>query len=198
MKTIKACLLILLLSTALPTIADDYIFDIEGMHASIEFRVKHLGYSWLHGRFNRFDGHFSYDSDQPEASSVSVTIDTQSLDSNHATRDKHLRGEDFLDTEQFPDASFQSTRIESADGGKLIVHGNLTLHGVTREIAINAQKIGAGADPWGGFRMGFRGTTQFALADFGITKYLGPHSKQVELVLNVEGIRQDKDSRKKR
>ena len=89
-------------------LADEYDFDIKGMHAFIDFRIQHLGFSWMSGRFNRFDGQFSYDEQQPDKSSVSVTIDTSSIDTNHAERDKHLRGEAYLDVKQFPEAQFVS------------------------------------------------------------------------------------------
>ena len=74
----------------------DYVIDTKGAHASIQFRVKHLGYSWLVGRFNKFEGQFSYDADAPEKTTIEVKIDPASIDSNHAERDKHLRGDDFL------------------------------------------------------------------------------------------------------
>jgi polyisoprenoid-binding protein YceI len=169
----------------------DYIIDIEGMHAAIQFRIKHLGFSWLVGNFNEFDGHFSFNSDRPEQASVAVTINPASIDSNHAQRDKHLRGEDFLYVEKYPQASFTSTRVEASGADKLTIVGDLTLRGVTREITIDAEKIGAGPDPWGGFRMGFSGTTSLVLKDFGITKSLGPSATAVDLVLHVEGIKQD-------
>lgn len=169
----------------------DYIIDIEGMHAAIQFRIKHLGFSWLVGNFNEFDGHFSFTSDQPERASVAVTINPASIDSNHAQRDKHLRGEDFLYVEKFPEASFTSTRVEARGPDKLTIIGDFTLRGVTREITIDAEKIGAGPDPWGGFRMGFTGTTSLVLKDFGITKSLGPSATAVDLILHVEGIKQD-------
>src|SRR5690554_8224601 len=70
-----------------------YAFDVQGAHQFITFKISHLGYSWLYGRFNDFDGQFVYDAANPENSTVSVTIDTSSVDSNHAERDKHLRSE---------------------------------------------------------------------------------------------------------
>ncbi|UOG92147.1 MAG: YceI family protein [Candidatus Thiothrix sulfatifontis] len=164
--------------------ADDYTIDTEGMHAFIQFRIQHLGYSWLYGRFDKFSGNFSYDEKTPDAAKVEVTIDTTSVNSNHAERDKHLSGEDFLDVAKFPEAKFVSTKYS---GGKL--EGNLTLHGVTKPITIDVKEIGAGADPWGGFRRGFEGSTQFALADFGIEKDLGPASKEVEMILSIEGVK---------
>ena len=77
--------------------AADYNVDREGAHAAINFKVQHLGYSWLTGRFNDFDGSFSYDKDKSDTSQIKVVIQTASLDSNHAERDKHLKGKEFLD-----------------------------------------------------------------------------------------------------
>jgi len=170
--------------------ADDYVIDTKGAHASIKFRVQHLGYSWLYGRFNDFSGTFSYDEKQPEKSSVEVTIKTSSVDSNHAERDKHLRDEDFLHVSKYPEAKFVSTGFIQGKDGNGVLKGNLTLRGVTKPVEIDVEFIGAGADPWGGYRAGFEGTTRFAMADFGIIKDLGPKSKDVEMILSVEGIKQ--------
>ena len=84
-----------LLSSSAFAQVENYQIDTKGMHAFIEFKIKHLGYSWLKGRFNDFDGQFSYDTKNPENSAVNVSIKTASLDSNHAERDKHLRSKDF-------------------------------------------------------------------------------------------------------
>lgn len=175
-------------STAL--MADEYVIDTKGAHASIKFRVQHLGYSWLYGRFNEFSGNFSYDEKAPEKSSVEVTIKTSSVDSNHAERDKHLRSDDFLHVDKYPEARFVSTSYSQGEDGSGVLKGNLTLNGVTRPVEIDVEFIGAGQDPWGGYRAGFEGKTSFAMADFGIVKDLGPKSKDVELTLSVEGIRQ--------
>jgi len=170
--------------------ADDYIIDTKGAHASIKFRVQHLGYSWLYGRFNDFSGKFSYDEKQPEKASVEVTINTSSVDSNHAERDKHLRSDDFLNVAKYPEAKFVSTGYSQGKDGNGVLKGNLTLHGVTKPLEIAVEFIGAGDDPWGGYRRGFEGKTSFTMADFGIMKNLGPKSKDVELILSVEGIKQ--------
>jgi polyisoprenoid-binding protein YceI len=167
--------------------AADYVIDNKGAHASINFRVKHLGYSWVTGRFDKFSGQFSFDENAPDRSSIKVEIDTNSVNSNQADRDKHLRSGDFLDVAKFPTASFESTSFEIS-GKSAVVHGKLTLHGVTRDIAIKADYVGGGKDPWGGVRAGFVGSTKIALADFGIKFNLGPASKEVELNLNIEGI----------
>lgn len=169
--------------------AEDYVIDTKKAHAFIQFKISHLGYSWLLGRFNRFEGKFSYDDKNASASRVEVTIDTASVDTNHAERDKHLRGEDFLDVKKFPKATFVSTSFTRKGDGMAVLKGDLTLHGVTRNIEIDVMDVGAGKDPWGGFRRGFEGRTRLALSDFDINFNLGPASKEVELYLSIEGVR---------
>ena len=168
--------------------AAEYVIDSKGMHASVNFRIKHLGYSWLTGRFDKFAGTYSFDDANPSASKIAVEIDTKSINSNNAARDKHLRSGDFLDVSKFPTAKFVSTSMEVKDK-TAIVHGKLTLHGITKDIAIKADYVGGGKDPWGGFRTGFSGSTKIALADYGIKFNLGPASKEVELRLEIEGVR---------
>ena len=170
--------------------AADYVIDTQGAHAFVNFKIKHLGYSWLHGRFNTFDGGFNYDSVNPNASQIMVNIETKSIDSNHAERDKHLRGKDFLNVDKFPQASFKSTSIVfDAKGDEAKVTGDFTLHGVTKSITFEIDKIGEGKDPWGGYRVGFEGETSLKLADFGIDYNLGPASTHVDIGLFIEGIR---------
>jgi polyisoprenoid-binding protein YceI len=170
--------------------ADTYVIDTQGAHAFIQFRIKHLGYSWLYGRFDDFNGTFTYDEENPSASKVQVEIKTASLDSNHAERDKHLRGDDFLDVENFPTATFKSTSYKETGFNKAVLEGELTLKGITKPIKIEVDRIGNGPDPWGGYRRGFQGSTEFALKDYGIDFNLGPASRNVEMILSVEGIRQ--------
>lgn len=167
-----------------------YAFDTEGAHQFITFKISHLGYSWLYGRFNDFDGEFVYDAENPENSSVTVTIDTASVDSNHAERDKHLRNEDFLYVNEFPQATFKSKRVVLDDDGEADVIGDFTLRGVTREISLDVEMHGHGPDPWGNYRMGFDAETELRLKDFGIPMDLGEASETVEIEISVEGIRQ--------
>ena len=189
-KTLTATLISGSLLLALPANAADYVIDTKGAHASINFRIKHLGYSWLTGRFDRFSGQFSFDEKKPDAAKISVEIDTASVNSNHAERDKHLRDADFLEVSKFPKATFTSTKIEVNADNSAKVTGDLTLHGVTKEIVIDAKMVGSGKDPWGGYRTGFTGTTSLKMADFGIKRDLGPASAVVELQLEVEGVQQ--------
>lgn len=192
MRTSSIYALALAASLALPSLAPaaDYVIDTEKAHAFVQFRIQHLGFSWLYGRFNSFDGTFSYDPQNAAANKAAVNIDVASIDSNHAERDKHLRSADFLDVEKFPQARFVSTSYQDKGDGKGVLSGNLTLHGVTKPVTIAVERIGEGKDPWGGYRAGFYGTTTLTLADFGITRDLGPASQTLELMLSVEGIRQ--------
>ena len=179
-----------LLAVALPTHAERYIIDTKGAHAFIQFKIPHLGYSMLLGRFNSFAGEFTYDENNPDAAKITVDIDVTSIDSNHAERDKHLRDKDFLEVDKFPSARFESTSFKELGDKKAELTGNLTLRGVTKPITIAVNHVGNGPDPWGGYRRGFEGTTTLTLADFGIDYDLGPASREVEMYLSLEGIRE--------
>lgn len=172
--------------------ADDYKIDTKGSHAFVQFRVKHLGYSWLYGRFNDFSGEFSYDPKKPDASSVSVNVDMTSLDSNHAERDTHLAAPKYLNIGKYKTATFKSTSYKPTAEGTGVLTGDLTLMGVSKSIDIDVQHIGGGKDPWGGHRQGFEGRVTIQPKDWGLdmANKLGPASADVELMLSIEGIRQ--------
>mgnify|MGYP000060339469 CR=1 FL=1 len=165
--------------------AADYAIDTKGAHASINFKIQHLGFSWLTGRFNKFDGSFSYDENNIAASKIVINIDTTSVDTNHAKRDKHIRTGDFLDTSKFSTAKFVSTKVEEKGNGNLAITGDLTLHGVTKSLVLDANKVGEGKDPWGGYRIGFSATTKITMKDFGIDSNFG----DISFDLHIEGIR---------
>lgn len=188
-KSLLALSLAGLSSVSLNALAADYVIDTKGAHASINFAVKHLGYSVLTGRFDTFSGEFSYDPDNVAASKINVTIDTNSVNSNHAERDKHLRSDDFLNVAKFPTATFVSKKIVVDDKDEFDIVGDLTLNGVTKSITIEVEKVGEGKDPWGGYRAGFSGETEIKMKDFNIKMDLGPASQTVKLELEVEGIK---------
>ncbi|MBP3060179.1 YceI family protein [Pseudomonas chengduensis] len=190
---LKNALAALVLGSALiggQAVAADYAIDKQGQHAFVNFKISHLGYSWLYGTFKDFDGTFSFDAANPEASKVNVTLKTASVDTNHAERDKHIRSADFLNASKHATATFESTSVKSTGEGTADVTGNLTLNGVTKPVVIAAKFIGEGKDPWGGYRAGFEGTTTLTLKDFDISMDLGPASQTVELIISVEGVRQ--------
>lgn len=172
--------------------ARDYVVDIEGMHASIQFKIQHLGYSWLTGRFDDFDGKFSFDKKHPENSRIELRVQTASINSNHAERDKHLREANFLDVKTYPEATFVSTSFSKIEKGLFALKGLLTLHGASKPITMQVKQVGAGLDPWGGFRRGFEGKLEIVLADFNMAYGLGFKSRKLELSIYLEGIRQKK------
>lgn len=178
---------LLLALTAPAALAFD-TFKIDPGHTFVQFRISHLGFSILNGRFNEVKGHFGYDKVEPEKSFISMEVNTASIDTNHAERDKHLRNEDFLNVKEFPTATFLSTSFYE-DGKTGTLKGDLTLHGITRNIEVYVQQIGSGEDPWGGFRQGFKGQASIKLKDFGIDHKLGPASENLHLDIYIEGIR---------
>jgi polyisoprenoid-binding protein YceI len=170
--------------------AAEYKLDIKGTHAFIQFKIQHLGYSWIIGRFNNFDGHLTYDNTDEEASKISIIIDTASIDTNHQLRDKHLRDDKFLDVKKFPEATFISKNYKPTSPTTAILTGDFTFHGVTKSIDIEVHKMGEGKDPWGGQRVGFEGVTKFKLKDYNIEKELSPASAEVQLYFTLEFIKQ--------
>ncbi|MEX0439836.1 YceI family protein [Providencia rettgeri] len=173
--------------TAGSALAETYQFDKQGQHAFIEFRIQHLGYSWVYGSFKDFDGAFTYDAKDPSKDKVEVTIKTGSIDTNHAERDKHLRSGDFLNAAKFPEAKFVSTEVKK-DGETYKITGDFTLNGVTKPITLDAKLMGEGKDPWGGYRAGFEAEGNIKLKEFNIKSDLGPKSQEAQLLISVEGV----------
>ncbi|WP_148255079.1 YceI family protein [Aidingimonas lacisalsi] len=171
--------------------AADYVIDTEGQHAFVQFKISHLGYSYILGTFEEFSGEFSYDPEDVESSSVSVDVDVNSLNTNHGERDKHILSDDFLNASEYPEATFRSTGFTRTGEGEGELEGDLTLHGETRSITMDVEHVGGGEDPWGDYRQGFEGTTTLALEDFGIDMSDFPEvMHELELYVTFEGIRQ--------
>ncbi|KKJ78129.1 hypothetical protein WH95_01900 [Kiloniella litopenaei] len=175
-------------ATANTAQAETYQLDTQGAHASIQFKISHLGYSWILARFNKFEGQFEFDENKPEASSISITVDTASLDSNHAERDKHLRSADFFDVSKFPTATFVSTGLKPVNDTKAVLSGDLTIKGVTKPITMDVNWIGGGDDPWGYVRQGFEGSVVIPVGDYGMMD-MGPSAQEVEILVFFEGVR---------
>ena len=183
-----AILAIALAGTPNAAFSAEYRIDLA--HSFIQFRTKHLGFSWLIGRFNRFDGQMTYDPDsEPSYQSVEINIDASSLDTNHSERDRHLRSKQFFNVDAYPEVTFVSTGYEGDESGGAL-SGDLTLLGETRNISFEISKIAEGDDPWGGYRAGFEGEYLLTPAEFGMNYRLGPGAKTVEVQLFIEAIRQ--------
>lgn len=171
--------------------AADYQIDIEGQHAFVQFKINHLGFSYILGTFEEFDGQFYYDADDQDASSVEMEVQVNSLNTNHAERDRHFLSSDFLDASEYPTATFTSTGFEATGENEGVVTGDLTLHGETQEIEMPVTLMGEGDDPWGNYRAGFEGRTMLTLSDFGIDMSDFPEMMhELELYVTFEGIRQ--------
>ncbi|MBD1549917.1 YceI family protein [Pseudomonas typographi] len=180
-------------ATAAPV---NYKIDKAGQHAFVDFKISHLGYSFITGTFKDFDGSFVWDAAKPENASIEVTLQTASVFTNQAERDKHISSKDFLDVATYPTATFKSTSVKptgkNADGKETAdVAGDLTLHGVTKPVVIKATFLGEGKDPWGGYRAGFEGTTSINRKDFAPKSMdLGPQSDTVTFYFTFEGVQQ--------
>ncbi len=193
MRIITNLMSLAILAAALagtPTSASAAEYRIDTAHSFIQFRTKHLGISWLIGRFNRFEGQMTYDPDAGQAyQSIEVTIDAKSLDTNHAERDRHLRGRQFFNVDEHPEVTFVSTGYDGDRTGG-VLSGDLTLLGMTRNVSFSVTRIAEGNDPWGGYRAGFEGEYAFAPAEFGMNYRLGPGAETVEVQLFIEAVRQ--------
>ena len=195
-KTLAALALGTALLSAGQAMAADYTIDKEGQHAFIDWKISHLGYSFIHGTFKDWSGTFSWDAAKPADSKIDITLQTASLFSNHAERDKHIASKDFLDVAKYPEATFKSTKVVPTGDKTADVTGDLTLHGVTKPVTFKATFNGEGKDPWGGERAGFNATTTLNLNDFGITdKTLKKYKEDSEESAKDRGQQEKKSSK---
>jgi polyisoprenoid-binding protein YceI len=140
-------------------------YSIDTAHSTAQFVVRHMMITNVRGGFGKVSGTVTYDAENPAATEIEATIDAASINTNDSQRDAHLRSADFLDTDKFPTITFKSREF---DGGKLT--GDLTIHGVTREVALAVDgPTAAEKDPWGNTRIGASATTKIKRSDFGLT-----------------------------
>lgn len=181
----------LLAALAAPTaFADD--FDVDAVHSSVMFRVKHVGVSYTYGRFNQVEGTFSFDQADASKCKVELTIRTQSVDTNNAKRDQHLKGPDFFNAEEFPVITFTSKQWTKKDDDTWTVKGDMSMHGVTKEITVDVDLVGIGdLGERFGFRAGVEAVFTIKRSDFGMNFGVdnGSVGDDVKIWLAVEGIR---------
>ena len=167
---------------------------IDTGHSAIDFSVRHMMFGRTSGRFARFSGDLRLDPDDLKRSSVDVTIDASSIDTNDAERDAHLRSPDFLDVEKFPTLTFRSTRVEDLGEGRLRVFGQLTIHGVTRDVVLDTEYGGRVRDPWGNDRAGFSARTSVDRTEFGLKWNLALETggivvgNKVDIEIEIEAV----------
>jgi polyisoprenoid-binding protein YceI len=144
-------------------------YEIDPVHSSVHFSVRHMMVSSVRGEFSKLSGVIKYDPQNPANSSVEATIDASSINTRDPQRDAHLKSADFVDVEKFPVITFRSKRIEAQQGGGKIT-GDLTVHGVTREVTLDVEgPTPEIKDPWGKQRIGASATAKVNRKDFGLT-----------------------------
>ena len=141
---------------------------VDPVHSEVEFAVKHMMFSTVKGRFNDVSGTIVVDDADPGRSSVGVTIGAASIDTRDEKRDAHLRSADFFDVDRFPALTFASNWVEAVGGDRYRVTGNLTIHGVTREVTLDATFNGEGVNPWGQAVRGYSAEATINRKDFGL------------------------------
>jgi polyisoprenoid-binding protein YceI len=144
-------------------------WQVDGAHSGVNFTVRHMVISKVHGRFAKWNAQLQLDTANLARSSVAVEIDAASIETGVADRDTHLRSPDFLDVQKFPSLKFKSRRAEVVSPERLRVVGDLTIKNVTRETALDVEYGGRGKDPWGNQRAGFTATVSLNRKDFGLT-----------------------------
>lgn len=145
-------------------------WDIDPTHSSISFSIDHMVISEVEGSFNQLSGVITgFEGKDAKKAGVEVTVQVDSIDTNNKDRDDHLRGPDFFDAAQFPTATFKSKRFKKTGEKSFDVVGDLTLHGVTKEITVPMTWRGPIVDPWGNTKAGFTGNVTLNRADYGLT-----------------------------
>lgn len=200
-KTAASALVIALSLVAVPALADAPTTDltkveggnfaIDKSHAKIIFSTTHFGFSTYYGLFTDFDAKLAFDPKAPTSSNLSVTVNLSGIDTTNPKLDEHLKSPDFFNVAQFPTATFKSTKIEvtGATTGKII--GDLTLHGVTKPVEMDATFNGGGTNPMTkAYVVGFNATGVIKRSEFGIKTYVPVVGDDVTLTISGEFDRQ--------
>jgi polyisoprenoid-binding protein YceI len=171
------------------TAADNY--KIDPVHSSVHFKIRHMDISDIYGRFNEVAGNFVLDKEDPSKSSFTMTIKTDSVDTNNKGRDKHLRSPDFFNAPQFPEITFKSTEVKPVDGGYEVT-GDFTMHGVTKPISFTLKGGKEVEFPPGRkqHRTGFATQLDIKRTDFGIEKFVGMLGDEVHVGIGFEGVKE--------
>jgi polyisoprenoid-binding protein YceI len=172
MKIRIALALVAAVVLAISTAAQTETWNLDPMHSAAQFAVRHMGISTVRGAFTKVNGTVQYDKTNPAKSSIDVTIDSASIDTRVEMRDNDLRSDKLLDVAKYPTITFKSKRVEVSGKGKLKVTGDLTIHGVTKEVVLDVEGPSEPiSDPHGNARMGASASTSINRRDFGVTAY---------------------------
>lgn len=144
-------------------------YQIDPSHSTAGFSIKHMMIAKVHGGFEKMSGKLNYDAQHPERFSIDVAIEAASINTREAQRDTHLKSADFFDVEKYPQILFKSKQLEVA-GDNLKVVGDLTIHGVTKQVTLDMESPSEEVkDPWGNTKLGVSGTTKIKRKEFGLT-----------------------------
>ena len=170
MRTISiAGIAVVVLLNCVPGFAATTEWKIDPQHSSAQFSVRHLAISTVRGAFSKVTGTVSLDDQDITKSAVNVTIDVATVDTREPARDKDLRSDHFFDAEHFPAITFKSKRVEQVSPGKLKITGDLTIHGITKEVVLDVDGPTAPVkDPWGNQRMAISANTKINRQEFGV------------------------------
>jgi polyisoprenoid-binding protein YceI len=143
-------------------------WQIDNAHTAIEFAARHMMISKVRGRFESFSGTVNLDEQNPQNTTVDVTIEAASINTREAQRDGHLRSPDFLDVATYPEIRFVSTQVERTGNAAAKLHGDLTIRGVTRPVVLDVEYVGKSKSPWGTTNYGFTGRTRLSRKEWGL------------------------------
>jgi len=166
------------------------VYQIDPVHSSVIFRIKHLSISNVYGKFTDFQGTLKIDPENPTNNSIDAYVSTQSIDTDTPKRDDHLRSPVFLNAESFPKVSVHSKSWKQIDTDLFEVSGDLTLHGITCPLTVKLELTGAGKDPWGGYRIGFDTSFSIKRKDFKMRKMHNAVGNTVKITVGIEAIRE--------
>lgn len=164
-------------------------YELDGTHSQVIASVDHMGFSSTLVYFKTVSGSLNYDPAKPEASTVDVSINPASLDTGHAERDDRLRGPMFFDVAQFPAATYKGTSLRKIDANHATVNGVLTLHGVSKPVALDVTFNGVGKGMMGDARIGLSARATFKRSDFGMSGFSPVVGDTVNLVIEIEAAK---------
>jgi len=186
-KLFSAVMLLWGISLTVPVAAQTY--QIDPVHSSLVFRVKHMDTAFVYGMFTSMKGTVIVDEANPARSSINIEVDANSVNTNNQQRDNHLRSPDFFNTRQFPTITFKSTEVRRVNANTVQVQGDLTMRGVTRPITANVTLTGKGKNAQGRDIIGFETTFTIRRSEFGIRYGLPSLGDEVRVTLSIEAMR---------
>ena len=164
-------------------------WQIDPNHSAAQFSVRHMGVSTVRGAFTKVSGTATHDPSDPAKDTLEATIETASVDTRVDMRDKDLRSSNFLEVEKYPTITFHSKHTKAVGQGKLEITGDLTIHGVTKEVVLDVDGPSAPIkDPWGNQRMGASASTRINRKDFGVNGAAGVVGDEIDITIDTELI----------